>query len=60
MGLTLPRRIRYSLLSVMALLTVLCVAFGYWSSRAHRQRNAVRQLRDAGAVVKYSDRTKLR
>lgn len=56
----LALRIRYSLLTAAVFLSLLCIAFGFWANRAHRQRNAVRLLRDAGSIVKYSDQMKVR
>jgi hypothetical protein len=50
-----PRRrsFRYSLGTMLGLVTVLCLVLGLWVERAERQRRAVAAVRETGGFVAY-------
>src|SRR5687767_3006090 len=49
-----PRRwLRFSLRTLLVLLTVACVTLGLWVQRAERQRRAVAAIREMGGSVTY-------
>jgi Leucine-rich repeat (LRR) protein len=52
-----PRRrwFRYSLTTLLGLVTVLCLVLGLWVQRAERQRRAVAAVQSLGGVVHYGD-----
>src|SRR4051812_43109666 len=51
---TAKRFFRFSLRTVLVVLTLLCVALGRWVVRAQRQKEAVAAVRQAGGKVAYT------
>ena len=56
----MPRRFQFSLRVVLAVVTGACVWLGLVTNRAHRQRDAVREIESLGGVVYYNYHNALR
>ena len=47
------RWLRYSLRTLLVVITILCIALGYWTYRAKRQRAVVKWVEENGGEVHY-------
>lgn len=47
------RWLRYSIRTLLIVVTIFCVALGYWVNRANRQRDVVKWVEENGGSVTY-------
>ncbi|HEY2840257.1 MAG TPA: hypothetical protein VGJ26_13965 [Pirellulales bacterium] len=57
MGKIFQRRwLQFTLRTMLAVATVVCISLGFWANRAHQQRQAVRQIEALSGTVTYQPR----